>query len=105
MGREFGDRPGDEVVEVLWGELSRELGTDGPEFTETRHGQDDNRIGHLISQDDEDGADRTSEEIARDSHDTSDLSAEESAMHFEEDGGVEETLSDDILHDLEAFED
>jgi hypothetical protein len=105
MSREFGDRPGDEVVEELWDELSRELGTDGPVFTQTRHGHDDMRIGHLVSQDDENGNDLTSEEIARDSHDMSDLSAEESAMHFEEDSGIEETLSDDILHDLEAFED
>ena len=51
------------------------------------------------------GNDRTSEEIAWDSHDTHDLSAEESAMHYEEDGGEEELLSDDVLHDLESFED
>ncbi len=104
MTREFGDRPGDEVVAQLWDELSRELGTDGPEFTQIRDGQD-HRVGHLISQDDENGRDRVSEEIAWDTHDTTDLSAEESAMHFEEDGGLEETLSDDILHDLEGFED
>lgn len=104
MTREFGDRPGDEVVAQLWDELSRELGTDGPAFTQIRDG-DDHRVGHLISQDDESGRDRVSEEIAWDTHDTSDLSAEESAMHFEEDGGLEETLSDDILHDLEGYED
>ena len=46
-----------------------------------------------------------SEEISWDSHDTSDLSAEESAMHYEEDGGEEEEFSDDLLHDLESFED
>lgn len=104
MSREFGDRPGDEVVAQLWSELSRELGTDGPEFTQIRDGED-HRVGHLISQDDEEGNDRTSEEVARDSHDTHDLSAEESAMHYEEDGGEEEILSDDVLHDLEGFED
>ena len=103
MSREFGDRPGDEVVAQMWGELSRELGTDGPEFTEIRDGQD-HRIGHLISQDDTDGIDRTGEEIAWDSHVTKDLSAEESAMHYEEDGGEEELLSEDVLHDLEGFE-
>lgn len=103
MSREFGDRPGDEVVAQLWGELSRELGTDGPEFTEIRDAQD-HRIGHLISQDDEAGNDRISEEIAWDTHDTHDLSAEESAMHYEEDGGEEEELSEDVLHDLEGFE-
>jgi hypothetical protein len=103
MSREFGDRPGDEVVAELWGELSRELGTDGPAFTQIRDGED-HRVGHLISQDDEAGNDRTSEEIAWDSHDTTDLSAEESAMHYEEDGGEEEVLSEDILHDLEGFE-
>ena len=47
---------------------------------------------------------RTGEEIAWDSHDTHDLSAEESAMHYEEDGGEEDNLSDDVLHDLEGFE-
>lgn len=104
MTREFGDRPGDEVVAQLWGELSRELGTDGPEFSEIRDGED-HRVGHLISQDDANGNDRTSEEIATDSHDTHDLSAEESAMHYEEDGGEEEELSDDVLHDLEGFVD
>ncbi len=103
MSREFGDRPGDEVVEALWNELAEELGTDGPGYTDTH--PDGHTIGHLISQDDEDGMDRTSEEIAWDSHDTTDLSAEESAMHFEEDSGVEENLSDEILHDLEEFED
>jgi hypothetical protein len=102
MTREFGDRPGDEVVAELWGELSRELGTDGPEFTDTRHGQD--LIGHLVAED-EDGVDSTSEEIAWNSHDTLDMSAEESAMHYDDDGGEEEELSEDVLHDLEAFED
>lgn len=101
MSREFGDRPGDEVVEQLWGELSRELGTDGPEFTETRHGQD-HRIGHLVA--DESDKNLPTDEFAHDTHDTSDLSAEESAMHFEEDGGEEESLTDDVLHDLEGFE-
>lgn len=102
MSREFGDRPGDEVVAELWGELSRELGTDGPEFTDTRNGQD--LIGHLVAED-EDGQDTTSEEIAWNSHDTSDMSAEESAMHYDDDGGEEEVLSEDVLHDLEGFED
>ena len=74
------------------------------EFTEIRNGQD-HRIGHLVSQDDEDGNDLTSEEIAWDTHDTTDLSAEESAMHYEEDGGEEEEFSEDVLHDLESFED
>jgi hypothetical protein len=104
MSREFGDRPGDEVVEALWTEISEELGTDGPGYTDT-HPNDGHTIGHLISQDDENGNDHTSEEIAWDSHDTTDLSAEESAMHFEEDSGVEENLSEEILHDLEEFED
>ena len=104
MSREFGDRPGDEVVGQLWDELSRELGTDGPEFTEIRD-REDHRIGPLNSQDDDSGNDRVSEENSWDSHDTSDLSAEESAMHYEEDGGEEEEFSDDLLHDLESFED
>ena len=102
MGREFGDRPGDEVVAELWGELSRELGTDGPEFTEIRDGQD-NRVGHLVSEHETD-PDLPYDEVAHDTHDTSDLSAEESAMHFEDDGGEEEELSEDVLHDLEDFD-
>ena len=104
MGREFGDRPGDEVVEVLWAELARELGTDGPEFTDT-HPNDGHTVGHLVAEDEVDGRDNTAEEIAYDTHDTTDLSAEESAMHFEEDSGVEETLSEDVMHDLDAFDD
>lgn len=101
MSREFGDRPGDEVVAALWGELSRELGTDGPEFTEIRDGED-HRVGHLVA--DERDRDLPYDEFATDTHDTSDLSAEESAMHFEEDGGEEEELSEDVLHDLEEFQ-
>jgi hypothetical protein len=31
--------------------------------------------------------------------------AEESAMHYDDDGGEEEELSEDVLHDLEDFED
>lgn len=100
MSREFGDRPGDEVVEQLWGELSRELGTDAPEFTETRHGQN-HQVGHLVA--DESNPDMPWDEVAIDTHDTDDLSAEESAMHFEDDGGEEEELTDDVLHDLEDF--
>jgi hypothetical protein len=72
------------------------------QYTDTRTGQD--RIGHLVAED-EDGIDRTSEEIAWNSHDTTDMSAEESAMHYDDDGGEEEELSEDVLHDLEDFED
>ena len=89
----------------LWGELSRELGTDGPEFTEICNGEDPPHR-HFASQDDEDGNDRTSEEIGvgHPRHHST-RRPEESAMHYEEDGGEEEEFSEDVLHDRESFED
>ncbi|MCH9816227.1 MAG: hypothetical protein K0U64_07205 [Actinomycetia bacterium] len=74
------DERGSEVVEELYTELSRELGTDGP--VETFGHPDENVVGRLVEDDEGAGPDNTSEALATDSHDTTDLTAEESAVHF-----------------------
>jgi hypothetical protein len=75
--------PAREVVEELYTELSRELGTDGP--AETFGHPDENVVGRLVEDDEGAHADTTAEALATDSHDTTNLTAEEAAVHFVED--------------------
>lgn len=74
-----GDDPAGSVVSELYAEISRELGTDGPQ--ETFGHPQEGRIGHLVEDDHGMGSHDDYSFSADDSHDVLDLSAEEQAMH------------------------
>ena len=98
------DERGSEVVEELYTELSRELGTDGP--VETFGHPDENIVGRLVEDDEGAGPDTTPEALATDSHDTTDLTAEESAIHLVPDTEEEErdsTLTRAARRELDDF--
>jgi hypothetical protein len=98
------DKPGSEVVEELYTELSRELGTDGP--IETFGHPDENVVGRLVEDDKGAGPDLTAEALATDSHDTTDLTAEESAVHLVPEADEEEpdsSLTRAARRELDGF--
>ena len=96
--------PAQAVVDELYTELSRELGTDGP--VETFGHPDENVVGRLVEEDEGVHEDTTAEALATDSHDTTDLTAEEAAVHFVSDGGEEQrdgSLTPAVRRELEDF--
>lgn len=103
MTRQIGDRPGDEVAEALDEELMEEFERDSS--SGYYHEHDPHVVGRLVQDDEGLDGDHARRKAAWDSHDETDLSAEESAIHYEEDTVLEERLSDDVLHDLEQYED
>lgn len=95
--------PAREVVEELYTELSRELGTDGP--VETFGHPDENVVGRLVEDDQGVNGDVTAEALATDSHDTTDLTAEEAAVHFvdESDEQRDTSISAAVRQELRDF--
>ena len=96
--------PAQAVVDELYTELSRELGTDGP--AETFGHPEENVVGRLVEEDEGAHPDITAEALATDSHDTTDLTAEEAAVHFVSDSGDEQgdvTLTPAVREELEDF--
>lgn len=71
-----------ETIEELNQELSEHMETDYP--SETFGHEQQAEVGRLVEDDLGTGPDETAEVIAHDTEDQQDLSAEESAMHFEE---------------------
>ena len=90
----WGDDPAGAVVDELYADISRELGTDGPE--ETFGHPDESRVGHLVEDDHGMGTHDEHNYLASDSHDLVGLSAEEEAMHVMTD----EELGNDSDPDL-----
>ncbi len=95
--------PAREVVEELYTELSRELGTDGP--AETFGHPDENIVGRLVEEDEGAHTDTTAEALAHDSHDTTNLTAEEAAVHFVDESGElrDPSLTKAVRQELKEF--
>ena len=89
----WGDDPAGAVVDELYADISRELGTDGPE--ETFGHPDESQVGHLVEDDHGMGPHDDHNYIASDSHDVIGLSAEEQAMHVMTDEELEAELDED----------
>ena len=90
--------PARAVVDELYADLSRELGTDGPE--ETFGHPEEGRIGHLVEDDHGRGDHVEADYLASDSHDLTDLSAEETAMHVMTDEELDENLDPEYLAEI-----
>lgn len=92
-GQPWRDDPATEVVDVMVGDISEHLGTDGPE--ETFGHPDESRVGHLVDDDEGGLLTETTDVLAYDTHDVEDLAAEELAMHYV-DADSEEADQEDL---------
>lgn len=97
-GQRWKDDPAGELIDAYHHDISEELGTDGPE--ETFGHPDDNRVGHLIEDDEGVRGDHTPEVVAHDSHDVEDLAAEELAMHYVDEEPRSAQDNDDLPENL-----
>lgn len=98
-GQPWREDPAAQLVDVLYQDLSEDLGTDGPAET-FGHG-DLAHVGRLVEDDEGVRTDETSDVIAHDSFDTEDLAAEELAMHYlDEDDEDMSDLPDSVRDEL-----
>lgn len=79
-GQRWKDDPAGELIDAYLHNVSEELGTDGP--VDTFGHPDENRLGHLVGEEEGVPAAETPDTVAHDSHDVQDLAAEELAMHY-----------------------
>lgn len=97
----WADDPASTLVAELEHELTEELEADGPEYTRK---VPEGVIGRLVDEDDGALHDRHREAVAHDSHDDSDLSAEESAIHYDDETSSDDPdLTPEVRAELDGF--